>query len=104
MLGVWPAILVGGGSFAVSQFLVSNYSGPLLVDVVSSLVSIAALTAFLRIWQPARIEHGAIAATSSAAATVAPEAARRRHEPGVALRAWAPWVILAVFVFVACRR
>src|SRR5262249_57769483 len=55
MLGVWPALLVGGGSFAVSQFLVSNYSGPLLVDVVSALVSIAALTAFLRIWQPAHI-------------------------------------------------
>jgi lactate permease len=100
MLGVWPAVLVGGGSFAVSQFLVSNYSGPLLVDVVSALVSIAALTAFLRIWQPARVEHGPIGATLSAAAAVAPKAAQQRHEPGMALRAWAPWVILAVFVFV----
>jgi lactate permease len=100
MLGVWPAVLVGGGSFAVSQFLVSNYMGPLLVDVVSALVSIAALTAFLRIWQPARATHEPIGATLSAAAAVAPKAAQPRHEPGMGPRAWAPWVILAVFVFV----
>lgn len=57
MLGVWPAVLVGGGTFALTQFLVSNYNGPLLVDVVSALASIGALTLFLRIWRPAQIWH-----------------------------------------------
>src|SRR5271170_1762209 len=55
MLGVWPAVLVAGVFFAVPQYLVSNYHGPWLVDVVSSVVSMAALVGFLKIWQPARI-------------------------------------------------
>ena len=99
MLGVWPPILVSGGSFAVSQFLVSNYSGPLLVDVVSAIVSIAALSAFLRVWRPAHTWHSAGNRISSEIA-VAPETAIVRHERGSVLRAWAPWIILAAFVFV----
>jgi lactate permease len=98
MLGVWPALLVGGGSFAISQFLVSNYSGPLLVDVVSALVSIVALGIFLRIWQPARTGHNSAAESSASAA--APEARPSRPERVVVARAWAPWIILAAFVFV----
>jgi lactate permease len=96
MLGVWPALLVGGGSFALSQFLVSNYSGPLLVDVVSALVSIAALGTFLRIWKPAGAGH--TAAAESSASTAALDA--RPMERAVIVRAWAPWIILAAFVFV----
>src|SRR5256884_7912703 len=53
MGGVWPAALVAGVSFAVPQFLVSNYHGPWLVDVVASVCSLAALTLFLRHWRPA---------------------------------------------------
>lgn len=98
MLGVWPALLVGGGSFAVSQFLVSNYSGPLLVDVVSALVSIVALAIFLRVWQPERTGYK-VAAKSFTSAAV-PEARPSRPERNVIVRAWAPWLILAVFVFV----
>src|SRR4051795_3525166 len=52
MLQVWPAILVCGVSFAVPQFLVSNYHGPWLVDIVASLVSMACLVGFLKVWQP----------------------------------------------------
>jgi len=99
MLGVWPPILVSGGSFAVSQFLVSNYSGPLLVDVVSAIVSIAALSAFLRVWRPAHTWHSAGNRISSEIA-VAPEILIVGHERGSVLRAWAPWIILAAFVFV----
>ena len=43
MLEIWPAILVAGVSFAVPQFLVSNYHGPYLVDVIAALVSMACL-------------------------------------------------------------
>jgi lactate permease len=51
-LGVWPAVLVAGVSFAVPQFLVSNLHGPWLVDVISSVVSMGAVALFLRFWQP----------------------------------------------------
>src|SRR6186713_2982867 len=52
MLGVWPAALVGGVAFAVPQFLVSNFHGPWLVDIVASLSSIGALVLLLKVWQP----------------------------------------------------
>src|SRR5258707_7972860 len=55
MLEIWPAILVAGVCFAIPQFLISNFHGPWLVDVVSAIVSIAAVATFLRFWQPKRI-------------------------------------------------
>lgn len=134
MLEVWPAILVTGVSFAVPQFLVSNYHGPYLVDVIAALVSMACLVGFMRVWQPRRIwrdpslrgrddsvaagdglrgaaagataartgsrtgGHGAemmdappVARMSGGAAAVA--------DQGALLRAWMPWLILTVFVF-----
>ena len=51
--GVWPAVLVSGGSFAIVQFLWSNYVGPELVDIVGGLVSLACLAVFCTIWRPA---------------------------------------------------
>src|SRR5688572_8786193 len=55
MLQIWPAILVAGVSFAIPQFLVSNFHGPWLVDVVAAIISMAALTGFLRVWTPPEI-------------------------------------------------
>src|SRR5215831_2721114 len=55
MIEIWPAILVAGVAFAVPQFLVSNFHGPWLVDVVAAVTSIAALSLFLKLWQPKRI-------------------------------------------------
>src|SRR5437879_444830 len=52
---VWPAILVAGISFAIPQFLVSNFHGPWLVDVVAAIFSMASLTVFLRFWQPKNV-------------------------------------------------
>jgi lactate permease len=51
--GVWPAVLVCGGTFAFVQFAWSNYVGVELVDIAGGLASIAALAAFCRVWQPA---------------------------------------------------
>ncbi|MER2104434.1 MAG: L-lactate permease, partial [Pseudomonas atacamensis] len=59
MLEVWPAILVAGVSFAIPQFLVSNYHGPMLVDVIAALISMACLTLFLKVWKPATIHTSA---------------------------------------------
>ena len=54
MLGVWPACLVTGASFALTQFFVSNYHGPWLVGLSSALVSMASLVVLTKVWQPAR--------------------------------------------------
>ena len=55
MLEVWPALLVAGAAFAVPQYLVSNFHGPWLVDVVAAIVSMVCLALFLRVWHPARV-------------------------------------------------
>src|SRR6201999_2351552 len=55
MKEVWPAILVTGISFAIPQFVVSNFINPWIVDIAASLISMAALIGFLKIWQPAKI-------------------------------------------------
>ena len=52
--GVWPAVLVSGGSFAIVQFLWSNYVGPELVDIVGGLASLGCLGAVLRLVEAAR--------------------------------------------------
>src|SRR5688572_19770760 len=55
MMEVWPAALVAGVAFAIPQYLVSNFHGPWLVDIVASICSIIALLALLKVWQPKRI-------------------------------------------------
>jgi len=111
MLQIWPAILVTGVCFAVPQYLVSNFHGPWLVDIVASVVSMSALTLFLRFWEPRWLwlstsRHGP-ERENSVAPNADPLAAsfRFRGEEGIqptaaeALRAWMPWVVLSVFVF-----
>src|SRR6478609_4418581 len=49
---VWPAALVGGLTFAIGQFVCSNYLSVELTDIVAALISVAAMVAFLRVWQP----------------------------------------------------
>ena len=67
---IWPAILVAGVSFAIPQFLMSNFHGPWLVDVIASLVSMASVTVFLKVWRPATIwrsfDRNAVPAEASA--------------------------------------
>src|SRR5213079_3016984 len=55
MLEIWPAILVAGVFFAIPQFLVSNYHGPWLVDVVAAVSSMASVALLLKLWRPRRI-------------------------------------------------
>ena len=94
MIGIWPAILVVGVPFAVLQFLVSNLHGPWLVDVVASIASMAALVLFLRVWRPRDGWHpGARIGIRNDEGAVMPPRAD-------VLRAWVPWVILSVLVFV----
>jgi lactate permease len=95
MLAVWPAILVAGVSFATLQFLVSNYHGPWLVDILAAIGSIAAVVAFLQVWQPSDQFEAPMMVAGSA--TIERAAAPPRAE---VIRAWVPWLILSVLVFI----
>lgn len=120
MLEIWPAILVAGVCFAIPQFLVSNFHGPWLVDVVAAIVSIVALATFLKFWQPKQIwrfpgepdpateaqRHGenherkdrsdkAEDQTASLSSNSVPLSLR-----GDLFQAWLPWIILSVVVFI----
>jgi lactate permease len=55
MAAIWPAILIAGVTFAVPQYLISNFHGPWLVDVGASLMSMLCLTLFLKVWKPSTI-------------------------------------------------
>ena len=101
MMQIWPAILVTGVSFAVPQFLVSNYIGPELVDVIAAMSSMTCLVLFLRVWQPKEIwtsvslkGHEVDGGEGHVAAPIT------QHPRAEVIRAWLPWVILTVFVFI----
>ena len=51
VMEIWPAVLVTGLSFAIPQFLVSNYIAPKLMDIIAAIVSMVCLVLFLRVWQ-----------------------------------------------------
>jgi len=90
-LEVWPACFVAGGSFAIVQFLSSNFIGPLLPDILSSLASIVATVVFLKFWQPKQTWRFPDEAPSKGNEEL-------RYNAGQIYRAWAPFIILSVFV------
>ena len=95
-LEVWPPVLVAGLSFAIPQYAVSNFHGPWLVDIVAAIVSMASLALFLKVWRPATpmtaMPDADVDASTPTTASTSPGAAAVR-------RAWTPWLILSVFVF-----
>ena len=93
MLAIWPATLVTGVSFAIPQFLISNFHGPWLVDVVSAVISMGALALFLKVWQPLEIW------TSTGGGGTAPDTSAPQHSSQKVMQAWTPWIILSVLVF-----
>jgi lactate permease len=95
---VWPPILVAGVAFAVPQYLVSNYHGPWLVNVVAAISSMSFLALFLKVWHPANpmLE---MPTSQSGVPTVSPTHDVEVTPPSAVRRAWTPWIILAVFVF-----
>lgn len=101
LCGVWPAVLVCGMSFAGAQFVMANFVGPALVDVVGGAVSLAALTLFLRCWQPKTCWRFAAAPNATAVQDLT--VGRSALDAVDSLRnvawAWMPWVFLSVSVF-----
>ncbi len=143
MWEIWPAALVAGLAFAIPQFVVSNFIGPSLVDIVASICSMVAITILLRFWKPKRLWElpgSAESSTSTVELIMAREcraeklgeleyitplpcplptpascgegeettalyretsiAKNDHHSSQAILRAWMPWILLSLFVFV----
>ena len=101
MKEIWPAILVTGLSFAIPQYLVSNFMGPELVDIIAAIVSMVCLVAFLRVWQPRTVwTSPALRGRDISAAEAKPPQPVVRHSRQALIAAWTPWIILSVFVFI----
>ncbi|MCY8125799.1 L-lactate permease LutP [Bacillus spizizenii] len=98
---VWPAILVSGVSFAVVQYLSSNFLGPELPDVLSALVSMAALAVFLKWWKPKTTFRFANEQESAAAIeTAKTNPAAPAFSGGQIFKAWSPFLLLTVMISV----
>ena len=100
----WPAILVAGGTFAVTQYFTANFIGPELPDITSALVSLVSITLFLKVWKPKsifRFSHSPLAtpAPASVGAMASSEFAATRSYSGAEIaKAWSPFLILTVIV------
>ncbi len=108
MIEIWPAILVASVAFAVPQFLVSNFHGPWLVDVAASFVSMTALALFLKMWQPKNIWRVSETRPSERVPVDKENLQSGSESEGTlpygrvsdTVRAWMPWIILSIIVFV----
>ncbi|WP_102693673.1 L-lactate permease [Rummeliibacillus pycnus] len=98
---VLPAVLVSGISFALTQFLTSNYLGPELPDVLSALVSLVALAVFMKFWQPKTIyRFKSEQETAATVDTIHTESKSQgdSYNSGQILKAWSPFIILTGFI------
>ena len=91
----WPAILVGGGSFALAQFLTANYVGPELPDITAAIASLVSLTVLLKFWQPKHIfrfdnEHQVDSNITLAS--------QQKYSIGQIIKAWSPFAVLTAMV------
>ncbi|MGD9585435.1 MAG: L-lactate permease [Brachymonas sp.] len=92
-LEVWPACLVSGGSFAVAQYFSANspLTAPLLPDLIASIASIVCTVVFLHFWHPKESWHFADEPRRQGKEQL-------RYTGGQIFRAWAPFIILSLFV------
>jgi len=89
---VLPAIIACGVSFAGMQFYVSNYMGPELTDIISSLTCIVVMVIVLKVWKPKNIMR--------LEGDKPIDAHPKRHAGGEVFMAWVPYLLLVVFVLV----
>lgn len=87
---VAPAILVSGGSFTITMYIVATKMGPMLPNIISSLVSIVALIVFLKFWQPKNIWRFPNESKVSIE--------RKSHPIGAVIKAWSPFIVLTIFI------
>jgi lactate permease len=102
MVQIWPAILVCGVSFAVPQFLISNFINPWIVDIGASLICMAFLIGFFRIWHPRELwTSPALRRRDDSAATMPPPRAAAA-EPTRQQVWWSlvPWIIVCIVLLI----
>jgi lactate permease len=90
MLEVWPVIVVSGVSFAGAQFVVSNFIGPELADLLAAIIGVVAVVALLAVWSPQEEWHFS---------NEPPSEERESYERpplGATLLAWSPFIIIVV--------
>jgi L-lactate transport len=115
---MWPAALVAGGSFALTQFAVSNFIGPQLPDVLASLVSLLCVIGFVQVWKPRDVEQYRAQFAGTRVGTEGSTAIGEENVPvpvpassnasieggkptaGEAVLAWTPWVLVSAVVIV----
>jgi lactate permease len=88
---VFPAILTTGLSFAFFQWFSSNYMGPMLPDVISSLASIICLMVLLKFWKPKSIWRF----KDEPAPTLK---TGMIYSNGQIIKAWSPFIILTIMI------
>ncbi|BCU65411.1 L-lactate permease [Acinetobacter bouvetii DSM 14964 = CIP 107468] len=92
----WPAVIVGGGSFALAQYLTSNFVGPELPDITAAIASLISLTILLKFWQPKHIFRFADEDASIDENLAAQKA--KKYSIGQIAKAWSPFAILTAMV------
>src|SRR5215470_4671239 len=109
MMGVWPAILVCGVSFAIPQFVISNFINPWIVDIGASLISMACLIGFLRVWKPKELwlspklrshDESAVAMPAALSAAATPAAAKPKPTDAEVWAAFLPWIIVCAVLLI----
>ena len=103
MIAIWPAILVTGVSFAVPQFVISNYINPWIVDIGASLISMGCLILFLKVWQPRELWLSpALRGKDESAATMAAPRPMDKTPltDGQLWGALLPWIIVCVVMLI----
>jgi lactate permease len=103
MMAIWPAVLVTGVSFAVPQFVISNYINPWIVDIGASLISMGCLILFLQVWQPRELWLSpALRGKDESAATMAPTKPLDTAKLSQA-QLWSallPWIIVCIVMLI----
>ncbi len=103
MMAIWPAVLVTGVSFAVPQFVISNFINPWIVDIGASLISMGCLILFLQVWQPRELWLSpALRGKDESAATMAPAKPLNTAKLSQA-QLWSallPWIIVCAVMLI----
>jgi lactate permease len=103
MKEIWPAILVTGVSFAIPQFLISNFVNPWIVDIGASLISMACLIGFLQVWKPKQIWTSPALRTRDDSAATMPKKPPSTAPKASTAQVWVallPWIIVCVVLLV----
>jgi lactate permease len=103
MKDVWPAILVTGVSFAIPQFVISNFINPWIVDIGASLISMGCLILFLKVWQPRELWLSPVLRGRDESAATMKAVTPMDKTPLTQAELWGallPWIIVCIVMLI----